>query len=346
MREKHTDIEVDTCHGALRLWRPPAETIAILHDFDCLFIDEIPQLSASDFERIEEMWLATGKSTAVIVTGDFWQLPPPDRNAKRVWQSPRWSHVRVVKLLRQWRCIDPVLTEKLDALRSSRLMGAEGDRMLQKLCRNHKAWSGHHEPTSLDIADLFRRTNDGTVVVTCTRRAAAKVNALAMQVLFTNKNKPLLCTLPGDYEANPLNYDEHSNLRTDRAPLPNPTPVYIGMRLVITQNRDKVNHCVNGMVCSVERFCHTSGCLQVLTTTHRRLALYPITDDHAPGGRVVCYPVRIGYASTIHKYQGAQLQHVTLWLDRPGCASIDHGAWDMLTNLFAALFSFQFAQFS
>lgn len=30
---------------------------------------------------------------------------------------------------------------------------------------------------------------------------------------------------------------------------------------------------------------------------------------------VTAYPIRPGYASTIHKLQGAELEHITVWLD-------------------------------
>ena len=39
--------------------------------------------------------------------------------------------------------------------------------------------------------------------------------------------------------------------------------------------------------------------------------IYPWTSPE----KVVHYPVRLGYASTLHKVQGATLGHVTLWLD-------------------------------
>ncbi len=55
------------------------------------------------------------------------------------------------------------------------------------------------------------------------------------------------------------------------------------------------------------------------------LSVWPYTDDEVPPcgrhgshGRVVYYPVRLGYGSTIYKFQGAELEHVTVWLDRPG----------------------------
>ena len=35
-----------------------------------------------------------------------------------------------------------------------------------------------------------------------------------------------------------------------------------------------------------------------------------------PRGQAVYYPIRVGYAGTIYKFQGAELSHITVWLDR------------------------------
>ena len=32
---------------------------------------------------------------------------------------------------------------------------------------------------------------------------------------------------------------------------------------------------------------------------------------------MVFYPIHIGFAGTVYKFQGATLPHVTIWLDRP-----------------------------
>jgi ASC-1-like (ASCH) protein len=34
-------------------------------------------------------------------------------------------------------------------------------------------------------------------------------------------------------------------------------------------------------------------------------------------GTVTCYPFVLGYATTIYKLQGTELDHITIWLDRP-----------------------------
>ena len=53
----------------------------------------------------------------------------------------------------------------------------------------------------------------------------------------------------------------------------------------------------------------------VKTKTGRSLTVYPVTETVEGHGRVTAYPMRLGYASNIHKLQGAELDHVTAWLD-------------------------------
>ena len=94
----------------------------------------------------------------------------------------------------------------------------------------------------------------------------------------------------------------------------------------MTRNRDKPNHFVNGMSATVEAFDERAGCLRVLTETGKRLAVYRYTDTDVPVGRSAHYPVRVGYAGTIHKFQGAELAHITVWLDRPFCKAAGYVA--------------------
>ena len=86
-------------------------------------------------------------------------------------------------------------------------------------------------------------------------------------------------------------------------------PIYIGMRLMITKNVCKDTDYVNGMGASVLGV-HATG-VRVCTDTGYVLVIYPWTDEQ----RRTYMPIRLGYANTLMKLQGATLAHMTVWLD-------------------------------
>ena len=81
--------------------------------------------------------------------------------------------------------------------------------------------------------------------------------------------------------------------------------------LSLTRNVNKEADFINGMEVTVQDYAKASRC-----ETGRHLAIYPITDWVKEAGYVTAYPMRPGYASTIHKLQGAELKHITIWLER------------------------------
>ena len=103
---------------------------------------------------------------------------------------------------------------------------------------------------------------------------------------------------------------------TGKPPEAQEMPLYKGMRLHITRNINKEADFINGMEATVEAYDAMSKCIHVVTKTRRHLAIYPITDYVEDSGYVTAYPLRPGYASTVHKLQGAELEHITIWLDR------------------------------
>ena len=176
-----------------------------------------------------------------------------------------------------------------------------------------------HAPTAVDIEDVFARTQNRTTFITCTKRGAAIINDHTVQVLFRNRRQRLLAQVPGDYEDNQDNHGEGGKLCTDRAPVPAQVPLYRGLRIVLTKNLDKEHRFVNGMGAVVEAVDLETASVLVRTDTGFLLTVYKYTDTEVPVDRVVYFPLRLGYAGTVYKYQGAELDHVTLWLDRPGC---------------------------
>jgi ATP-dependent exoDNAse (exonuclease V) alpha subunit len=157
------------------------------------------------------------------------------------------------------------------------------------------------------------RTYPHTTMLAVTRRGAAELNKLALQVKYPRR--PPLATLSGDIESNPENYAEGKLLPPPRLQSAK-IPVHKGMKLYLRRNVQKNKDFVNGMQCVVEAFNEQSRALQVMTITNHRVVVYPWTD--AELGNRVYYPVRLGWASTVLKFQGAELEHVTLYLDSVG----------------------------
>ena len=93
MRQRHPDIEVDTCHGAFLFHRPLTEAMALLTDYDLVAVDEVLQLSAEEFYRMHSMFVAAGKQLVLLLMGDEWQLPCIEEepaNAHPLW-TRCWS---------------------------------------------------------------------------------------------------------------------------------------------------------------------------------------------------------------------------------------------------------------
>ena len=86
-------------------------------------------------------------------------------------------------------------------------------------------------------------------------------------------------------------------------------PIYAGMRVVLTKNMNKTIGFVNGMGATVLGMDRNN--IIVRTDQGRRIAVHPWTSPE----HIDHYPIRAGYASTLHKVQGATLPHITLWLD-------------------------------
>eukprot|EP00973_Karenia_brevis_P014877 2031434-Karenia_brevis.AAC.1 len=61
----------------------------MMMSFDMVVIDEVGQLSMTQFERLLRLWDATERRVALIFVGDFHQLRGVDPS--RANESPRWK---------------------------------------------------------------------------------------------------------------------------------------------------------------------------------------------------------------------------------------------------------------
>ena len=183
---------------------------------------------------------------------------------------------------------------------------------LAAIKKGHKAPSREHRDNYVmspvlsesDIKRIFKETPE-TTFVTISRAAAAWVNEVALQSLFGERDP--IGILPSDPEANPSNYQGTAQIGCEPARV----PIHVGMTVMLTKNVNKEMDFVNGMSATVEGL-YRSG-LRVRTRTGYQVMVFPWTDDD----RNVFFPMRIGYASTLMKMQGATLPHLTVWLDAP-----------------------------
>ena len=90
------------------------------------------------------------------------------------------------------------------------------------------------------------------------------------------------------------------------------TPIYKGMRVMITQNRDKTQNVVNGQMANVEMCQNATVILRL--PDNKLVATYPVTCQCGSIQKTV-YPFRLGYANTMCKAQGQTLPKAILWFD-------------------------------
>ena len=303
-REQFPHLDVDTLHGMFLLHLPESQAYDTMSWFDFVVIDEVGQLSQETFERLMRLWDHAERRPALVFVGDFHQLRGMD--ATRATDSARWRQVVQRHLRTMRRCACQELKWKLELLRT----GKPSKDQLHKMLRGHRAMPDRGpeyspEPTILDMEAMLTETPH-TTFVTITRWATACLNHLALEVLFAEAMP--LGTVAVDPESNLDNYDDRGRLI---AAIPLQLPIYVGARVTLTRNVDKARDFVNGMAATVMGMKKSSVVVQ--TKTGQVLTVFPFRDEDTGG--LPCLPLRLGYATTLQKIQGATLDHATIWLD-------------------------------
>ena len=206
MREKFPELEVDTVHGAFLVYKPVHQTLELMWPYDLVVVEEVGQLSQGIFERIMEQWQAAEKIPTLVFVGDFYQLPGVEPT--NALDSPMWHNVMLRKreLHTMRRCKCPKLRKTLEILRTNK----PSMEQLREIKAGHKAPALHRagyvmneEPSLDDVGHILAETPQ-TLFLTVSRRAAAYLNALAVQVLFAEAAP--LAILATDPESNVDNY--------------------------------------------------------------------------------------------------------------------------------------------
>ena len=214
--------------------------------------------------------------------------------AARVWHN---VILKKRELHAMMRCKCEKLRKTLEILRTGKPSVAQ----LREITKGHKAPSlgragyiMNEIPSQSDVAHILEETPQ-TLFLTVSRQACALLNGFAVEALFGASHP--VAMVPSGPESNVQNYEKGKKVRDEPAEI----PIYVGMKVILTKNLNKAVGFVNGMgaqVLGMDR-----GNIIVKTDQGRRLAIHPWTSEE----KVVRFPVRMGYASALHKVQGGDV---------------------------------------
>ena len=272
--------------------------------YDLIIVDEISQLEGWQSDHIMKLWNMAEKAPALAILGDKGQMA--GFGEVRPWHTNTWKKATWSRTLHQvYRCKDAGYQEILDALRTA----TPSDDLLEAL-QARTIWG---KDPSADAVRKLLHAHPETTILSCSRWGAHNVNICALQALYPNY--PPRAVIDGDIESYPENY-VGGKLKAFKNLKPTPLPIYIGMQVYLTRNIRKDIDFVNGMLATVESYDSVRKIVRVRTATGHPVAVFPWTDTDM--GNWTYYPMRAGYASTVLKFQGAELKHVTMFLDASG----------------------------
>ena len=128
-------------------------------------------------------------------------------------------------------------------------------------------------------------------ILTFTKSAANRANDIVIKTIF-NKQSPI-AVLQLDCDLPPVN-------------------IYSGMRVVITQNRNKSCGIINGQLAYIHMIHNKSVFLRL--PTDKIVAIYPVTVKGNNTSKTL-YPFAPAFATTICKAQGQTLTKAVIWFD-------------------------------
>lgn len=285
-------VQTNTVHSAFGIHIDPDQQSFINHEisrYDLVILDEISMISQKNFYHVYTTVNTVAVRPVFLMAGDKAQQQPISTvNGKIVATKSVLEDVRFTNMCKcfslhvQHRCEDEDLQQFLNTIRhfipSASLLShiQEG----KVLCPNGIV-------NDCDIIRAIKQQPLATFL-TVSRKAANRVNKCVLESLFHSPQP--IATVQMDCELDVC-------------------PLYKGMRVMITQNRNKNLGVINGKIATVNMIENTTVYLQL--SNERIVPIHMVTMDN----HKVLYPFCPAYALTICKSQGQTLTQAIIWFD-------------------------------
>ena len=315
------EVSCETVHSSFTIPVSPTESPKInwsLSRFDLIIIDELSMISETIFQHVLMTVSKLLFRPVFVLSGDGAQQQPFTREATRIIpvtnplnNSQFVSSTYHFHLTEQHRVEDQAYLNFLNHIRhwvptQNELDDIQRDRVI---CPDNIFNADKIMQMFLAHADIS--------VLTFTNNAADEINKLVLANLFNAETS--LATVKFDNGERGID-----------------TEICCGMRVVITQNRDKENNVINGQMAKIYTM-HNSSIILQLSSTRKLVTVYPVTMKRHTYV-VTLYPLRLAYANTMCKAQGQTLPKAALWFDieniPPGSAYVALSRVKKLADIF------------
>jgi len=266
-----------------------------------LIIDEVSMVSPEIFTSMDKVLRAFKNSpepfggVQVIISGDFFQLPPVSREFKEkrfAWQSPSWKELELKScyLQEKFRQDDDSLIQILDEIRLASV--SESSHALLESCF-YKELSSNYQPTKLYTHNI-------------------DVDRINLEELAKLKNKPYIFT----YTSKGFESSIKKIFKT--AMVLEELTLKKGAVVIFIKNNPDKNY-VNGTTGVVVSFDGYIPIVKVSTGEKIRVLPEDWTLENDSGESIATIsqiPLRLAWAITIHKSQGMTLDSAEIDLSK------------------------------
>lgn len=281
---------------------------------EILIIDEISMLDAMRLDLVDKMCRAVKNPAAsfggmqVVLCGDFFQLPPVEREALFAYESSAWneSNIRICYLDEQFRQEDKRFTEVLNNIRDNQ--ASEDDLELLKT-RLNKSIEQVTRPTKLYAHN-------------------ADVDAINAHELAQLSSKPRAYYMQ---ECGPMDL---VNMLKRSCLAPEKLELKVGAIVIFVKNNFNAGY-VNGTLGKVVGF--KKGHPIIETRDRNKILAVPDKWNIEEGGEIMAYieqiPLRLAWAITIHKSQGMSLDVAEIDLSKSFTSGMGYVALSRVRTL-------------